>query len=120
MLYDRTPAWVKSDYDKLLVVPRSYIPDLLHTAHDSVWGAHHGIKRTCERLSSVYSAPKLKQFCKLPVQSCDSCQIHIYMLLTILNRFMCTLMHHLQLSVHGSVNTILKNSCDPLRLLAKN
>jgi len=56
ILYERTPAWVKSDYDRLLVVPRSYIPDLLHTAHDSVWGAHQNIKRTYERLSSVYSA----------------------------------------------------------------
>jgi len=77
ILYEWTPAWVKSDYDKPLVVPRSYIPDLLRTAHDSVWGAYQGIKRTYERLSSVYSAPKLKQFCKLPVQSCESCQIHI-------------------------------------------
>jgi len=35
ILYERTPAWVKSDYDKLLV-PCSYILDLLHTEQDSV------------------------------------------------------------------------------------
>jgi hypothetical protein len=76
ILYERTPAWIKSDFDKLLVVPIKYIPDLLHTAHDSIWGAHQGIKRTYDRLSSVYSAPKLKQHCKLHVKSCDSCQKH--------------------------------------------
>lgn len=40
ILFERTPVWIKSDHDKLLVVPRKYIPDLLNVAHDSVFGAH--------------------------------------------------------------------------------
>ena len=76
ILFERTPVWIKSDHDKLLVVPRKYIPDLLSVAHDSVFGAHQGIKRTYERLSSVYSAPQLKKYCAQHVKSCSICQKH--------------------------------------------
>jgi hypothetical protein len=42
VLYERTPSWIKSDHEKLLVCPLKFVPELLHVAHDSVWGAHQG------------------------------------------------------------------------------
>jgi hypothetical protein len=51
-------------------------------AHDSVFGhalgqwfgTHQGIQRTYERLSAVYSAPRLKKLWAEHVKRCSECQ----------------------------------------------
>jgi len=63
-----------SDHHKQLVIPLKYIPNLLQVAHDSVFGAHQGIKRTYQRIAAIYSAPKLKKYCVQHVKTCKICQ----------------------------------------------
>ena len=45
----RTPLpGCPSGHDKLLVLSLKYREQVLHQAHDSIWAAHAGIKRTKE------------------------------------------------------------------------
>jgi len=48
--------------------------DILASCHDAVTAGHFGIFKTCELVSRSYYWPKLRQFVKKYVTSCDICQ----------------------------------------------
>jgi transposase InsO family protein len=58
-----------------LVVPQSMVPVVLHKAHDSIFGAHLGIRRTTKRVKSQYYWPRLAKDVADYVNSCITCHM---------------------------------------------
>lgn len=59
-----------------LVVPTSERPKLLQQYHDSLYGAHLGVRKTYCKLAQDYYWPKMALECKKYVRGCADCQKH--------------------------------------------
>eukprot|EP00745_Piridium_sociabile_P030960 TRINITY_DN51384_c0_g1_i5.p1 TRINITY_DN51384_c0_g1~~TRINITY_DN51384_c0_g1_i5.p1 ORF type:complete len:379 (-),score=38.43 TRINITY_DN51384_c0_g1_i5:332-1468(-) len=59
---------------KQVVVPRSLRDIVLHTAHDSIFAGHCGVKRTLQRVLASFFWPAVSQAVAHYCQSCDICQ----------------------------------------------
>ena len=57
-----------------LVVPSDKREQVLKLAHESVWGAHLGIRKTSERIRYTFWWPGLRQCVTHFVNSCHDCQ----------------------------------------------
>ena len=57
-----------------IVIPETYIFQVLELAHDSPVGGHFGVKRTCDRVSIQFYWPGWAQDVADYVRSCETCQ----------------------------------------------
>ena len=76
LLVERMSSWVKYDSTWLIVLLPLLIPDVFEVAHCSLTRGHQGIKRTTERINSLFSALKLQKQIHDLIRVCHACRIH--------------------------------------------
>ena len=59
-----------------LVVPKGRRKEILHKAHDSVWGGHLGSKKTLQRIKQSFYWPEMKRDVTQYCATCMECQLH--------------------------------------------
>jgi hypothetical protein len=74
ILYRRSFGALNATDEKLLVVPACYREQLITTAHESLWSAHTGAKRTAQRVSALFFFPKMHSYITAWVKKCPVCQ----------------------------------------------
>ena len=74
ILYKKTPGHILSEHEYVLVVPSEYHDQLLNMAHNSKAGAHLGIRKTLDRIQSVFFFPRMRQKIKDHIKACGECQ----------------------------------------------
>lgn len=75
LLWQKTPSYVDSSSERLLMLPQNYLQEVLRASHDSVFAGHLGVRKTLEKVSSVFAAPKLRQTVQNYIRSCHNCQV---------------------------------------------
>jgi len=75
LLCNRAPAHFVMTHEFLLVLPSSYIQEVIKLAHDL--GGHFGVRKTCDRLSALYYFPKLRDLVKRYVKCCKQCHTRL-------------------------------------------
>ena len=74
ILYRRAIGGCDVLHDKLLRVPSCYREQLVRTAHDSMWSAHSGARRTAQRVSALFFFPRMHSYITSLVRKCPVCQ----------------------------------------------
>lgn len=74
ILYRRAIGGCNPPEDKLLVVPSCYREQLVRTAHDSMWSAHSGARRTAQRIGALFFFPRMHSYITSWVKNCPVCQ----------------------------------------------
>jgi hypothetical protein len=74
ILYRRAFGAFNTTDEKLLVVPACYREQLIKTAHESMWAAHTGAKRTAQRVSALFFFPRMHSYITAWVKKCPLCQ----------------------------------------------
>ena len=75
ILYKKIPGHILSEHEYSLVVPSEYHDQLLNMAHNSKAGAHLGVRKTLDRIQSVFFFPRIRQKIKDHIKACRECQL---------------------------------------------
>jgi len=73
--YRTSPGAPAISQDYVLVVPSSYQAEVISAAHDTVFGAHLGTKKTAQRISTQFHFPKMRRKVANHVKCCRECQL---------------------------------------------
>ena len=74
LLYRATPPSCGAANEYQLVVPSRYRTELIRMGHNDLSSGHMGIRKTRERLESLYYWPKMTKMISQHVRSCAACQ----------------------------------------------
>ena len=75
LLYKLAPPHILTEHEYLLVVPQKFTQEIIELAHDSEYGAHLGVKKTYQRLASLFYFRKMREKVKRHVKQCRACQM---------------------------------------------
>ena len=77
LLYKRTTLTdLFGSKEYVLVLPQVHHSEIIRLAHDSLAGAHLGVRKTCERISREFFIPKMRHRVAKHIKVCHQCQIH--------------------------------------------
>ena len=76
LLHHKTPpGGLATTQDYVLVIPKCYQKEVIRVAHDTVFGAHLGAKKTSQRIATQFHFPKMRQAVAKHVKCCPQCQM---------------------------------------------